>query len=185
MAMVNIKGLDKAEVLLALWKSSRMQGMSFLGFLATGELTLEQAKKEVEERLNASAVCGERRCYFDYLNGRVLKVDISQDEFDSRLYDRDNGENAAQRAIDKLRHPQDPVIGQESEMCRTESREVTLLRAAKEFLIMLHNSEYYDCMACTVHYDDADCDGYCLIDDITACLCELEFEEATQNEKDI
>ena len=142
MAMVNIKGLDKAEVLLALWKSSRMQGMSFLGFLATGELTLEQAKEEVEGRLNASAVCGERRCYFDYLNGRVLKVDISQDEFDSRLYDRDNGENAAQRAIDKLRHPQDPVICQESEMCRTESREVTLLRAAKEFLIMLHNSEY-------------------------------------------
>ena len=88
MAMVNIKGLDKAEVLWALWKSSRMQGMSFLGFLATGELTLEQAEKEVEERLNASAVCGERRCYFDYLNGRVLKVDISQDEFDSRLYER-------------------------------------------------------------------------------------------------
>lgn len=87
-----------------------MQGMSFLGFLATGELTLEQAKKEVEERLNTSAVCGDRRCYFDYLNGKVLKVDISQDEFDPRLYDRDNGENAAQRAIDGLRNTQKPVI---------------------------------------------------------------------------
>ena len=32
---------------------------------------------------------------------------------------------------------------------------------------------------------DADCDGYCLIEDIAAYLCELEFEEATQNEKEI
>ena len=41
--------------------------------------------------------------YFDYLHGRVLKVDLSGDEFDERLYDRDCGEGAAQRAVDSVR----------------------------------------------------------------------------------
>ena len=41
--------------------------------------------------------------YFDYLYGRVLKVWIKGDELDSRLYNRDNGEGAAERAINTLR----------------------------------------------------------------------------------
>jgi hypothetical protein len=102
MAMVNIKGMDKAEVLLALWKASQMQGMSFLGFLASGELTLSQARKEIQERKHTS-FDGTDSIYFDYLNGKVMKVDLGQDEFDPRLYDRDNGDGAAQRAIDNLK----------------------------------------------------------------------------------
>lgn len=39
------------------------------------------------------------RIYFDYLQGRVMKVDLAGDELDPRLYDRDNGEGAARRAI--------------------------------------------------------------------------------------
>lgn len=109
MAMVNIKGMDKAEVLLALWQASQMQGMSFLGFLASGELTLEQAQWEVQERKHIG-FDGKDSIYFDYLNGKVMKVDLGQDEFDSRLYDRDNGEGAAQRAIDKLRNSPNSVI---------------------------------------------------------------------------
>lgn len=42
--------------------------------------------------------------YFDYLYGRVMKVNITHDEFDPWLYDRDNGNGAAQRAIDNLRN---------------------------------------------------------------------------------
>ena len=102
MAMVNIKGMDKAEVLLALWQASQMQGMSFLGFLASGELTLEQAQQEIEDRKH-TAFDGKDSIYFDYLNGKVMKVDLGQDEFDPRLYDRDNGDGAAQQAIDNLR----------------------------------------------------------------------------------
>ena len=41
--------------------------------------------------------------YFDYLYGKVLKVDLSSDEFDERLYDRDCGIGAARRAINSLR----------------------------------------------------------------------------------
>lgn len=42
--------------------------------------------------------------YFDYLKGRVMKVDLSNDDcFEEWLYDRDNGNGAAQRAINQLR----------------------------------------------------------------------------------
>lgn len=42
--------------------------------------------------------------YFDYLYGRVMKVDLSSDDgFEERLYDRDNGKGAAQKVIDALR----------------------------------------------------------------------------------
>lgn len=37
--------------------------------------------------------------YFDYVNGRPLKVDLSGDEFDPYLYDRDNGEGVADKAM--------------------------------------------------------------------------------------
>lgn len=91
--MVTIKGLDKAEVILALWNRSHEQGMSFLG-TKIPHPTIADAREWVER--NPSL-------YFDYLNGRVIKCDISQDEFDPRLYDRDCGAGAAEAAIAKIR----------------------------------------------------------------------------------
>ena len=55
--------------------------------------------------------------YFDYLHGRVLKVDLSGDEFDERLYDRDCGKGAAQRAVDSIR---DETEGGEATTGNTE-----------------------------------------------------------------
>jgi hypothetical protein len=40
--------------------------------------------------------------YFDYLRGRVMKVDLSRDSLEERLYDRDNGQGAAYDAIKHL-----------------------------------------------------------------------------------
>lgn len=88
--MVDIKGLEKARVLKALYDHSHPQG---LGFLQAGKtVTLEECAKLLEENT-----------YFDYLGGRVLKVDLSKDELDPRLYDQDCGEGAAQRAVDSIR----------------------------------------------------------------------------------
>lgn len=48
--MVDITGLDKAEVLLTLWRHSHVQGMSFLGTRGHDNgLTLEEAKELVYE----------------------------------------------------------------------------------------------------------------------------------------
>ena len=41
--------------------------------------------------------------YFDYLKGRVMKVEINGSMLDARLYDRDNGPGAAKRVVDRLR----------------------------------------------------------------------------------
>lgn len=70
MAMVNIEGLDKAQVLVALWNDSKMQGMSFLGY--TGELNVRRAR-ELIEQARMTGMNGEEEIYFDYLNGKVMK----------------------------------------------------------------------------------------------------------------
>ena len=90
--MVNIKGLDKARVLKSLYDHSHIQGSGFLQAVPDGVVTVEHC-----------AMLLGSQTYFDYLHGRVLKVELSGDEFDERLYDRDCGEGAAQRAVDSVR----------------------------------------------------------------------------------
>ena len=96
--MGNISGLSKAAVLRALYDASKQRELGGLGALdprGRRAMTLSEAQAVVEERGDD--------LYFDYLNGRVLKVDLKGDRFDPRLYDRDNGTGAAQRAIGALR----------------------------------------------------------------------------------
>lgn len=88
--MVNIKGLDKAELLLELWHNSRANGMSPL--FGTRAPSLEECRKALE---NDS--------YVDYFFGRVIKTDFSGDETEDWLFDRDNGDGAFQQAVDNLR----------------------------------------------------------------------------------
>lgn len=90
--MVNIKGLDKARVLKALYDNSHVQGLGFMTAAEEGDVTVEDCAELLEKYTS-----------FDYLYGRVLKVELSGDEFDERLYDRDCGEGAAQRAVDSIR----------------------------------------------------------------------------------
>ena len=94
--MVDIKGLDKARVLKALYDHSHVQGSGFLQAVPDGVVTVEHCAELLA-----------KYSYFDYLHGRVLKVDLSGDEFDERLYDRDCGEGAAQRAVDSVRAEQE------------------------------------------------------------------------------
>ena len=65
---ISIVGLDKAVVLAALYNASRPQGMGFMHYNPT-PMTADQAK----ELLNQTT-------YFDYLQGRVMKLDLSTDE---------------------------------------------------------------------------------------------------------
>lgn len=97
MGMVDIKGLDKAEVLHVLWRHSHPQGLSFLGLSPEG-FTLEKARDLIKERQEKNT-----GLYFDYVEGHVIKCDLSGDSFDEFLYDRDCGPGAAENAIDELR----------------------------------------------------------------------------------
>ncbi len=104
--MVDIKGLDKARVLKSLYEHSHVQGIGFLQAVPDGVVTVEHCAELLA-----------KYSYFDYLHGRVLKVDLSGDEFDERLYDRDCGKGAAQRAVDSIR---DETEGGEATTGNTE-----------------------------------------------------------------
>ncbi len=88
---ISLKGLDKAAVFAALYNGAKAP--LFQRYIASEPMTTEQAQK----------LCGEEFGYFDYVGGRVMKVDLSGDMLDPRLYDRDNGNGAAMRIIRELR----------------------------------------------------------------------------------
>lgn len=90
--MLDIKGLNKAEVLKGLYDNSKPQGLGFLNYNPE-DMSIKEAERLLKEQT-----------YFDYLNGRVMKVDLSSDnEFEEWLYDRDNGVGNAKRVIDELK----------------------------------------------------------------------------------
>lgn len=92
---INIEGLSKAEVLAALYNGSRGQGMGALNPSSQQRMTTEQAQTIIDKR-NGDL-------YFDYLQGRVMKVDLEGDVLKTRLYNRDVGFNAAEKIIDSMR----------------------------------------------------------------------------------
>lgn len=93
---IDISKLDKAEVLAALYNNSKQQGMGFIHARGASGMTIEQAHAELEESKKY------RFGSFDYLHGRVMKVNISGDTLDPWGYDRDNGAGAAARALEPL-----------------------------------------------------------------------------------
>jgi len=88
---MNITGLDKAEILRDLYNGSKLQGLGFLQ--AAADMDIEDARKEL--KANPSG-------YFDYLHGRVMKINLRSDTLETHLYNRDNGENAAEEIIAKI-----------------------------------------------------------------------------------
>jgi len=88
---MDISKLNKAEVLAALYNRAQTQGMGIFQY-QKGDMSKEQAE----------GILKEGHTYFDYLAGRVMKVDLSGDEMDTRLYNRDNGKDAAEKALQPL-----------------------------------------------------------------------------------
>ncbi len=87
---IAIGHLKKAAVLAALYNASRPLGMGFMAYNPE-PMTIDQAETLLQ-----------RQTDFDYLQGRVMKIRFSGDMLDPRLYDRDNGQGAAARAIASL-----------------------------------------------------------------------------------
>ena len=85
--MIDITGLNKKDVFEVLYRGSHQQGY---GFLHRDNLSREELDEIYDDSDGK---------YFDYVSGRIMKVDLSGDEFDERLYDRDNGSGAAYDAL--------------------------------------------------------------------------------------
>jgi len=89
--MISIAGLNRADVLAVLYNAAKPQGLGFLHYDPTPM-----------ERAEAEALISEYT-YFDYLKGRVMKIDLSGDEIDATWFDHDNGAGTAALAIKNLR----------------------------------------------------------------------------------
>lgn len=103
--MIDTKGLTTAAVLAALYNRARQQGLGVLRQRGQRGMGEQEAQAVLNERAKAMGqLQAPYALYFDYLHGRVLKVDLGDgDGFEERLYDRDNGEGAAAEAIAGLR----------------------------------------------------------------------------------
>jgi hypothetical protein len=91
-SVVDITGINKAKLLAGLYNQSHPMGMGFLHYDPK-----PMTEEEAAEILAAWT-------HFDYLKGRVMKIDLSSDtEVDARLYDRDHFTGAVQKVVDILR----------------------------------------------------------------------------------
>lgn len=90
--MVSIAGLNKADLLATLYNRAKPQGLGFL------HATPEDMTKE-----QAQALLDSGQYYFDYVQGRVMKIYLENDNMRTDLYKRDNGQDAAEEIINKLR----------------------------------------------------------------------------------
>lgn len=78
---VSIVGLSNTQVLAALYNAARPQGFGFMQYTPEA-MTAEEAQV---------ILGGSADHYFDYLKGRVMKVDLSDEDFNPASYDSDNG----------------------------------------------------------------------------------------------
>lgn len=88
---MDISSLDKSQVLAALYNRARSQGMGLINF-TSANMTQEEAQ----------ALLDNGQTYFDYHKGRVMKINLAGNELDTHLYNRDNGIDAAENAINAI-----------------------------------------------------------------------------------
>ncbi|MCC6598430.1 MAG: hypothetical protein IT559_06540 [Alphaproteobacteria bacterium] len=90
---INITGMDKAELLAALYNNSKPLGLGFL-----------QADPNPMTRDEAAEIIREQGLYFDYLKGRVMKINLEGDVLNPRGYDRDNGQGSVATVVSNLKN---------------------------------------------------------------------------------
>ena len=88
---MDISKFDKAEVLAALYNNAKAQGL--------GVFQYEPDAMTIEE---AEAILATGQTYFDYVKGRVLKINLSNSDMRTVLYNRDNGFHAAEDILAAL-----------------------------------------------------------------------------------
>lgn len=70
--------------------NAKPQGMGFLRYTPE-DMTVKEARELLVHQ-----------GYFDYVKGRVMKVNLMKDKLDTTLYNRDNGYKSAERVLEAL-----------------------------------------------------------------------------------
>jgi hypothetical protein len=106
---LDVGAMPPAEVVRRLYNASFSAGLGRLHFKPE-DMTDAEAQALLDERMQQigplTDETPERRAmahkmaqYFDYLHGRVMKIFATERPLFVALYDRDNGEGAAARAL--------------------------------------------------------------------------------------
>ena len=85
---MDITNLSKPKVLAALFNAAKPLGLGFLHYVEDHVMDENEAAELLESRT-----------YFDYHEGRLMKINMATDELYTENYNRDNGNGAAERAI--------------------------------------------------------------------------------------
>jgi len=88
---IDISKLNKAVILASLYNHAKPQGTE------AAQHTADMSKVQAE-----AIIAGQKETYFEFLNGRGLKVDLVGPEMDTERYDQDNGPGAAFAALRHL-----------------------------------------------------------------------------------
>lgn len=89
--MVDITGINKVELLRALWNNST----------PAAYFTFTNTKPPEWNNERASTAIGSG--FIDYFQGRIIKADLSKDQVNPSLYDRDNGRGAFSEIVEFIR----------------------------------------------------------------------------------
>ena len=153
--MVDIKGLDKAAVMAALFNASAPQGYGFLQADLGPQVLSAQDAQNMVDSAPAPTIIGRddvRAFVLDYDLGRPLKVRLAGDEFDPSRYDEVNGgPGSAQKVIDRLR-----ATGQVDTAESAEAHKTLTKAKAFEAMKMYNTVAAIDGLVVTLGADDAD-----------------------------
>jgi hypothetical protein len=92
--LINIQGLDKREVLKALFDAAIPKGNGWRKYDRT-PMRLANAGTLLKKAEQNNTI-------ITVITGRQLHVDLSGNEFDPTLYNQHNGEGAAEKALEPL-----------------------------------------------------------------------------------
>lgn len=87
---MNIENLSKPKILAALFNAANPLGLGFLHYRPEHIMDENEANELLKNQT-----------WFDYLEGRIMKIKLTSEttELNTALYNRNNGENAAENAI--------------------------------------------------------------------------------------
>lgn len=92
---ISILGLNKADVIAILFNNARVAQRDKSD---EKEMDEEEAEEVVKKQTFDNGLI-----MIDFAYGRILKITIQEDKIDPFLYDRDNGQNAVENLIKRLR----------------------------------------------------------------------------------
>ena len=95
---VDITGLDKVKVFMHLFNNAKPMGMGVLHF-QDRPLDLKKAEQYFRGEYGGWLLDPRRPMYFDYVEGRCMKVNLEGNIINAGGYDRDYGEGALLRVL--------------------------------------------------------------------------------------